>query len=213
MFATTSRLKLRRIHLAIACGLVLFVAAHLLNHLAAIGGVQNHIDVMESLRIIYRHPLVEGVLLIAVATQVYLGLRLFLKARAGAVTWLARMQIWSGAYLAFFLLIHVSAVLSARYFNGLDTNFYFAAAGIHAGITKLFFIPYYFLAVLAIFTHLGCAAYWLSGGPDGRIGNVLLRGFIVTGILVSLAITAALMGVFEPIIIPPVYLQTYSFVT
>lgn len=38
--------------------------------------------------------------------------------------------------------------------NSVDTNFYFAAAGFHVPPNQLLFGPYYFLAVLALFTHL-----------------------------------------------------------
>lgn len=64
------------------------------------------------------------------------------------------------AYLPFFLVVHVAAVVVGRSALGLDTNFYFAAAGFHVWPFGLFFGPYYFLAVITLFTHLGCAAYW-----------------------------------------------------
>lgn len=65
-----------------------------------------------------------------------------------------------GRLSPFFLVVHVADVVVDRSALGLDTNFYFAAAGFHVWPFGLFFGPYYFLAVITLFTHLGCAAYW-----------------------------------------------------
>jgi hypothetical protein len=90
--------------------------------------------------------------------------------RRGAVSWL---QAGAGAYLGFFLLVHVGAVLYGRVSLSLDTNFYFAAAGFHVPPFPYFFAPYYFLGVAALFTHLG-AAYWRAKS-SGRTSPALFR--------------------------------------
>ena len=79
------------------------------------------------------------------------------KKRSGFVAW---RQGGSGIYLALFLLFHVDAALFGLAALKLDTNFYYAAAGFVLMPYKLLFAPYYFFAVYALFTHLGCAAYW-----------------------------------------------------
>jgi succinate dehydrogenase/fumarate reductase cytochrome b subunit len=202
-------MTLRRAHLLTACLLLLFLAAHLANHMMAIAGTGRHIAVMEALRAIYRHPLVEPALLGAFALQAFLGLRLLWRSRGAPSHPVATLRKLSGAYLAFFLLVHVGAVLAGRYWLGLDTNFWFAAAGYQAGAMIFWFVPYYFLAVLALFMHLGCAAYWISGGAGAR-SRSLLAGIAGAGFVISGLISAALLGAFEVFEVPARYLATYG---
>ena len=95
----------------------------------------------------------------------------------------------------------VGAVLVARSLGGLDTNFYFAAAGLHVWPFALFFAPYYFLAVAALFAHVGCAL---------RRGRVVVAWMSGAGVVVALLIVATLMGKVVPVAIPTVYLATFG---
>ena len=52
-------LNLRRVHRASALLLVAFACAHIGNHLWALRGAAAHIELMDGLRLVYRHPLVE----------------------------------------------------------------------------------------------------------------------------------------------------------
>lgn len=198
----------RRLHRLGAVALTLFVLAHLANHLAALGGVAAHLRFMEAARIVYRQPVVETLLLFAVMVQAGSGLRLLVAGWTRRRGWLAWLQAGSGACMALFLLIHVSAVLFGRAVLGLDTNVHFAAAGLQAWPYSLFFVPYYFLAVLALFTHLGCAlARRARPAPGRRTAAVVVAmclGAVVSGIVV-----AALMGMLYPYGVPQAYLQTY----
>ncbi len=118
---------------------VAFACVHIANHLAALVGVSSHIESMEAARSVYRLRAVETLLLLCVAFQVISGLWLVVagwKQRHGLVSW---VQAITGAYLAFFLLVHVSAVLHGRAILHLDTNFYFAAAGFHVPPNQFFF--------------------------------------------------------------------------
>lgn len=190
---------LRTIHRASAMFIAAFALAHIANHLAALSSVAAHIALMETLRAGYRHRLVEAVLLSCVTLQVLTGAWLVLrrwKQRKGTMAWL---QAASGTYLAFFLLVHVSAVLLGRSELHLDTNFYFAAAGFHVQPFQYFFAPYYFLAVLALFTHLGCATRRLA-----------LVVPIAAGSAIALAIVLSLAGILRPVEVPIKYLATYA---
>jgi hypothetical protein len=109
---------------------------------------------MQMLRPLYRHPLVEASLLIAIAAQIVTGLRLFWFKRKQKTSFFGRLQLYTGLYLALFFLIHLSAVFGARYVLGLDTNFYFGVAGLNSFPHLLFFIPYYGMAILSFFGHL-----------------------------------------------------------
>lgn len=110
--------------------MALYAMVHIANHLTGLAGIETHIAFMRAFRAVYRIPVVEAVLLGAVAFQIYSGLVFVIKGwrhRASFIPWL---QAASGGYLAFFFLNHVGAVLFGRFVLNLDTNFYYAAAGV-----------------------------------------------------------------------------------
>jgi succinate dehydrogenase/fumarate reductase cytochrome b subunit len=122
-----------------------------------------------------------------------------------------RLQALSGAYLAFFLLVHVVSVLSGRAMLGLDTNFYFAAAGLHVRPYPLFFAPYYGLAVAALFTHLACALRRrLPAAMPLASRDRLAWAGIAAGAMLAVLIVAAFSGIFYPVELPPAYRATFS---
>jgi len=203
-------MTLRKLHGFSALLLVAYAVVHIANHLVGLGGVEAHIAFMQSFRSVYRIPVIEAALLGAVALQIYSGLTFVVrgwKKRQGFMPWL---QAGSGAYLAFFFLNHVGAVLFGRFALNLDTNFYFAAAGFYVSPFQFFFAPYYFLAVLALFTHLGCALYWQLQAKSqvARVVAVALPASL--GFVVSLLIVLSLAGVFYPVQVPPEYKAIYG---
>ncbi|OAV45176.1 hypothetical protein [Lewinella sp. 4G2] len=167
--------------------ITIFILAHLLNHAYIYVGPAAHLAFMERLRIVYRHPLVEVPLLLAVCFQIYSGIQMVWHGRR--INWrgLDRIQRWSGAYLASFFLIHLSAVLAGRWILDLDTNFYFGAAGLNTFPLFLFFIPYYALAIVAFFGHLGAVHGKKMTGkiigisPQGQGYSILALGVIIAG--------------------------------
>nr|WP_052170106.1 hypothetical protein [Massilia sp. JS1662] len=191
----------RRLHRAAGAVLAVFLVVHVANHLAALAGVEAHIRFMDAARSVYRQPVVEAVLLLCVVLQAASGLRMLWTGRQRRRGVLAWLQAGSGAYVALFLAIHVVAVLAGRA-GGLDTNFFFAAAGLHVWPFVLFFVPYYFLAVAALFVHLGCAL---------RRGRAVVAGFSAIGIVVAGLVVATLMGKVQSVEIPAKYLQTFTF--
>jgi len=203
-------MTLRTLHGFSALFLVAYAAVHIANHLVGLAGIEAHIAFMRDFRSVYRIPVVEAMLLAAVAFQVYSGLTFVVrgwKQRQGLVPWL---QAGSGAYLAFFFLNHVGAVLFGRTVLDLDTNFYFAAAGFHVPPFQYFFAPYYFLAVLALFTHLGCALYWQLQAKPRFARGVAVALPVVVGLAVSSLIVLSLAGVFYRVDIPPEYKATFG---
>jgi hypothetical protein len=202
-------MRVRTLHAISATVIASYAAVHIANHLAALGGVATHIAFMEAARSVYRLRFIEVVLLACVLFQVLSGLWLVAhgwRQRRGTVSWL---QAVAGAYLAFFLLIHVSAVLFGRVSLGLDTNFYFAAAGFHVHPFQFFFAPYYLLGVLALFTHLGCAAYWRAKSSGRSSCSLFIALPVAAGALISLVIVLLLAGIFYRVEIPPEYKATY----
>lgn len=187
-----------------------FVAVHILNHLLAIHSVDLHVAFMEAFRQVYRHSVIEVILLGCVVFQIGSGMYFVLRRWGQRRGFFERLQAISGGYLAFFLSVHVSAVLFGRLELGLDTNFYYAAAGMHVPPFHIFFLPYYFLAVVALFGHLACAFHWLarnrlSGIARDRVGYASLA----VGVLASALIVSAFAGVFYPVDVPLDYQATY----
>lgn len=203
-------MTLRDLHRTSAFVIVTFAVMHITNHLASLKSVATHIAFMEIARTVYRHWAIESILLFCVGFQVISGLWLVIrgwKQRHGLVPWL---QAGSGMYLAFFLLVHVGAVLFGRSVLQLDANFYYAAAGLHVPPNQLFFAPYYFLAVLALSTHLGCAAYWQLQAASRSARACAVGGAVLAGGIVSLLIVLSLAGKIQPVEIPAKYKATYA---
>lgn len=202
---------LHTLHRLSACLIGGFIALHLFNHLFALGGVDAHIALMDSLRHIYRQPLVEVLLLGCLTFQICSGLLLIKRRWGQRRGFYERLQAISGGYLALFLLNHVGAVLFGRIQLNLDTNFHFAAAGIHVAPFQYFFVPYYFLAVVAVFCHIACAAHWLlrerlTLQARDRAGYVIIS----IGVVTSLLIIMALSGGLYPVEIPSEYRAMYG---
>lgn len=203
-------MTLRDFHRLSALAIASYAVLHIANHLAGIAGVDYHIAFMKAIRPVYRQAMVETLLLFCVAFQTASGLYLALrgwKQRHGFVPWL---QAGSGLYLAFFLLIHVSAVLFGRAVLNLDTNFYYAAAGFYVTPYQFFFAPYYFLAVFALFTHVGCAAYWQFQSWPAVVRTLSAAAPAAFGLVASLLIVLSLGGMLYPVDIPAKYKATYA---
>lgn len=186
---------MKRLHRALAVILAVFLALHLGNHLAGLAGQDSHRAVQDALRLLYRHPLVEPLLLAAVAAQVALGVALL--AHRPRLT----LQTASGGYLALFLAIHVGAVLTAR-LQGIETDLAFAAAGLHAPAPwPVLFAAYYGLAVLALFAHLSV--------PLSRRSPGLGRAALAFGGSLSLTLLALMAGLVTPLAIPPALVAAF----
>jgi len=181
-------MTLKSLHRGNAALLGLFLGLHLANHAALTWGPGAHGAVMEALRPLYRHPLVEPLLIALFAAQIGMGLALAWRRGRPRGAW-AWAQALSGLWLALFLVQHVPAVLLAR--PETDTNAAFAAAVVQDWPGALYFIPYYIAAVAALATHLAAArrfARW-PAAP-----GALARGLPVAGLVLGAGIVAALVA-------------------
>lgn len=209
MLTLTTR-WLRETHRLSALIVAAYACIHITNHLAGLGGAERHIEFMHMARRVYRQPAVEAVLLASVAVQICSGLALVIRdwqQRRGLLSWL---QASCGIYLMFFLFNHVAAVLYGRNTLHLDTNFYYAAAGLHAPPLQYYFVPYYFLAIVALFTHAGCALCrrFESRSRATRVLAMALPASV--GCLISLLVVWSLSGGLYPVNIPPEYKGSFS---
>ncbi len=199
-------MELRKIHYFSGITLTLFIGLHLFNHLYSLLGETAHIQMMNNLRIVYRNTVAESILLFAVAIQIVSGIKLFLRKRKVVSDFFQRLQKWTGLYLAFFLLIHVGAVLFGRLVMQLDTNFYFGVAGLNTFPLNIFFIPYYGLAIISFFGHV--AAVHSTKMKSKILGISPIRqsyGIILIGILLTLIIFYGLTNGFSGVEIPKEY--------
>lgn len=179
------RALVKSLHYISGVTLSVFIAFHLINHLFALDGPEKHIQVMDLFRLVYRHPVVETFLLLVVLFQIVTGARLLYKRDAKTIA--EKIQVYSGLYLSFFLIAHVSAVISGRYIEHLNTNFYFAAAGLNYYPATFIFIPYYFLAVSSISLHVS-AIHYLKTRSTGTAVGIAVIG-VVTSFVIILAFT------------------------
>lgn len=147
-------MNIKKIHYISGLTITIFVGLHLFNHCYSILGADKHIEVMTTLRHFYRNIFIETILLLAVVVQIYSGLKLYKTKKQAAKTLFEKLHNWTGLYLAMFFVIHLSAVLAGRNILNLDTNFYFGVAGLNLFPFNLFFIPYYFLAIVSFFGHI-----------------------------------------------------------
>lgn len=144
----------KRIHYLSGLTISIFIGLHLFNHVSSIFGADKHIEIMKTLRLFYRNIFVEIILLSAVFVQIFTGLNLFITNRKISISNFDKLHIWSGLYLAFFFVIHLTSVFWGRFYLHLDTNFYFGVAGLNTFPFNLFFIPYYGFAIISFFGHI-----------------------------------------------------------
>ncbi|TCI90949.1 hypothetical protein [Tenacibaculum sp. M341] len=197
---------MKRIHYFSGIIISIFVGLHLFNHFYSIFGAKAHIELMNDFRVFYRNLIAETILLFAVGIQIVSGIKLFLKKRKNVSDFYERLQIWSGLYLAFFLLIHLSAVLSGRLILNLDTNFYFGVAGLNMFPLNLFFIPYYGLAIILFFVHISAVhSKKMKNKIIGIEPNKQSYIILIIGIILTLMIFYGLTNKFNGVEIPKEY--------
>lgn len=182
-------MKTKQIHYISGLFISIFVSLHLLNHSISIFGSEKHIAFMHVLRIVYRNIFIETILMLAIATQIVSGIKLFIKKRKIAKSFFDQIQVWSGLYLSVFLVIHLSAVFTGRIYLHLDTNFYFGVAGLNTYPYYFFFIPYYAFAIISFFAHLAAVHHKkmtrtiVGISPDKQAKIILLLSILFTIIL------------------------------
>ena len=201
----------KKLHYFSGLTLSLFIGLHLCNHLAALLGVRVHKQVMEAFRLIYRNPVMESVLLIAVLLQIFSGFKLVLQLRKHRVGHYPKLQIYSGLYLAFFLVVHTFAtVWQGRQVLKLDTNFYYAAVVVNALPAALFFIPYYFLGVMSVFGHVAAIHYQKTHQASPNHAPKQAKRILIVGLVIAILILIGLQQSYQGIEIPKEYYKTLA---
>lgn len=196
-------LSLRRVHGWLAAILIVFLILHFATHLSGLAGIETYNAAQAMARRIYRAPLVEPLLIAAFLTQMAIGARLlwalWRRGPRGPWQW---AQLLSGAGILFFIVQHLPAFAVARFGFGLDTTFFWPAS-VMRGALALYFTPYYFVGVLSLFVHLGCAVRMLLM-RRGMRNAARLAGWSLSlaGAATGLAIVLMLLGAFYAIEFP-----------
>lgn len=194
--------RLRSIHgVAALVVLLLFMVGHIANHLFALWTPELHDRVQGYLERIYRGPITEPLLVLTLVLLVVLGIKLAWRHSRVPGDGFRTLQTLTGSYLAIYIMSHLTAVfVMARWVEGIPSDWAFASAA-PEGVVKdpwsIRLIPHYSIAVVALMTHLslGLRGVLLAHGVRSSTANSLVRGGAATGALVSVLITAALMGV------------------
>ncbi|WP_299060524.1 hypothetical protein [uncultured Polaribacter sp.] len=197
---------MKRIHCLSGVLISFFVGLHLFNHLYSILGADVHVQMMNNLRVIYRNIIAEVILLFAVITQIFSGIKLFFKKRKNNINFFEKLQVWTGLYLAIFFFVHMSAVLYGRLLLNLDTNFYFGVAGLNTFPLNLFFMPYYGLAIISFFGHISAVhSKKMKNKILGIEQNIQSYIILIIGTILSLVILYGLTNGFTGVVIPKEY--------
>ena len=199
-------MTIKKIHFISGLTITIFIVLHLFNHVCSIFGAEKHIEVMNTLRVFYRNDFIESLLLLFVFLQVTSGIKLVIQNRSSAGSFFEKLHIWSGLYLAIFLVIHLSAVLTGRFLLQLDTNFFFGVAGLNTFPFNMFFIPYYGLAILSFFGHI--ASIHSKKMKHSILGLTAMgqsKAILIFGICLTIIIFYGLTNHFEGVKIPVEY--------
>ena len=192
-------------HRATAVVLALFIVVHLGVHLTALGGSNMHLAALHRVQWVYRNPLGELLLVLAIVTQIATGAR---RLKFAETRGWAKAQAVSGAYLVFFLVVHTAAALFAHHIYGIETNFHWAAGSLHYAPIKYGFAVYYAAAIIAVFVHWAAALHF--GWPDTP--GVVVRALPIAGAALAVAIVLAFWGAFYPIELPGPVAEYYRVI-
>lgn len=195
-------MRLKKLHFISSLFLFTFISAHLLNHFIAVFSFEDHISTMNFLRTIYRNPVIEILLMALILFQIVSGFSLFLMKKK-SVKFLDHLQSFSGLYLSLFFIIHILAVMVARFHLKLDTNIYFGVAGLNTFPYLLFFIPYYSLAIFSFFAHI--ATVHAKKMTRVILGvSVIHQAYLILciGVIFTVAVLYSLTAGFQGVILP-----------
>ncbi len=178
-----------------------YVLFHLANHLFGLLGPETHAAIMKAGRVVYRAPLIEPVLVLALLFQASSGVRLawhWSRLRTDAYR---VFQIGSGVYLAAFLLAHLnSGLIAARHVYKIETNWAWASGapeGLIHGAWNIRLLPHYALGVFFILAHLasGLRVVMTAHHVNVATANRMWLAGLTAAALISTAIICALCGV------------------
>lgn len=176
--------------------ITLFVSIHILNHIIVLVSVEKHILFMENFRVLYRNIYVEIFLLGIVFFHIIKNIKNIWITRKEKKSSFQKIILIAKLYLIYFLINHIGAVILGRLIFNLDTNIYYAVAGLHAFPFSLYFVFYYFLSISCLFIYIS--------------RNKSLNYFYKINTF-GLFLSIVLLVAFLNIEVPVKYLEMYKF--
>jgi len=198
---TKGSVWLRSAHGLSALTIVLiFLAPHIANHLTAVCSIGLHKWVMNGLRTVYRSNAIQPALVALLMFQIASGGALLRRRVRIESDFFGSLQTASGAYLAAFILSHLTAVfVLGRRAMQVDTNWDFAIgapAGVMGHPWNVRLVPHYSLAVFLLFCHGACGLRMVLMG-HGISANAATKTALMAislGGVIALAIMFAMLG-------------------
>ncbi|MFK7934883.1 MAG: hypothetical protein AB8G22_15345 [Saprospiraceae bacterium] len=185
----------------------IFIIAHLSNHAMAWFGIAIHQSILASLRKVYRIPIIEIILVAAFLLQAVSGVRLFFQLRKkGDKSSVEKIKMYSGLIIGLFIIQHIPATIGQRILLDIDTNFYFAANVVLQEPLLYYFIPYYFLGIMAFGTHLA-VIHREKVAPMVGLAQAKIHYYLILGLflILTILILYVFTGNLYEIEIPAVY--------
>ena len=201
---------MERLHKVSAAVIFAFLCLHFGNHFIGLEGRDAHVQFMDAARLIYRHPIIEMVIVLAFVLEIITGIALARAIWRDKKDFIHQLQAASGMVMIVFLLIHLAAIAYGRLVLNLDTNFDFAAAGLLTPGWMYFFYGYYGAGILALFVHMGCIGYDIFKKTNKPVGYVFLAGFAGLGVYATWLLLMMYSGHFYPVTVPDAYAQMFN---
>ncbi|HET7887030.1 MAG TPA: hypothetical protein VFL62_12455 [Bradyrhizobium sp.] len=180
-----------------ACAiLLLFVAPHIVNHVAGFWSGSVHIAIMNVVRRVYRNDFVQPLLLALIGFQILSGTVLVRRRMRLPGDIFGTVQTMCGAYIGVYFLAHMTAVFAARYAD-IDTNWSWLTRpsdSLLVSLLKLRLIAHYWAGPIAIVAHIACGLRWVllqrdtSAATADRIAWSLIAAGVATSTLILLAL-------------------------
>lgn len=199
---------MENIHRLSAAVVFAFLCLHMANHAVGLSSADTHMGFMAAVRLVYRHPAVEAVVLAAFAVQVLTGVHLAMVIWRRQKDFAHQLLALSGVYLAFFILTHVALVLVVRFGLHLDSNIHLITAGLTVKPWSYVLIPYYALGLFALFLHMGLIGYGLFKKTNKPLGWGLVVLASAAGAYVSWLWLTAFIA--QGADVPEVYGELYK---
>lgn len=201
----SEKYSLIKLHRYAGLTLATFIGIHICNHLAGLISVEAHISIMNIARLVYRNPIGEFILLLAVIVQIPSGILLVRKKGWRGIRAIEKVQVASGLYLAFFLIAHIFAVMMGRFYFKLDTNFYFGSSPLFSPFWW-YYVGYYGLSVVAVFAHVASIHFQkMENRISLQRSQMQAWSIGIIGVIVSVLILLLIAGKVHEITIPAAY--------
>ena len=171
-----------------------FLSVHLVSFLAAIAGAVPQAQIFNAMRMIYRHPVIEVVILLAFVVQFITGAALCRESWAPNSPIISKINAASMIYLGGFILIHGGMIAYGRMVLHQETDIGFIGNALTDAPLKYGLFGFYILAILAVFTHLGTHLLRLSQPKSSILGYGSLIIALGVGIIVSYYMIMILSG-------------------